>query len=42
VPGDAFFPEIDEAVWRKVEEERRGAGAAFPYPYRFEVWERQL
>jgi dihydrofolate reductase len=41
VPGDAFFPEIDEAVWRKVEEERREAGEAFPYPYQFEVWERR-
>ena len=36
-PGDAFFPEIDEAVWRKVEEERRAAGS---FGYRFETWER--
>src|SRR5947209_9358321 len=39
-PGDAFFPEIDETVWRKVEEERRKAGERAPYGYRFEVWER--
>jgi dihydrofolate reductase len=41
VSGDAFFPEIDEAVWHLVEEERREAGEGFPYPYQFEVWERR-
>lgn len=42
LPGDAFFPEIDEAVWKKVEEERREAGERSEYAYRFEVWEQRL
>jgi len=41
IPGDAFFPEIDPAVWHLVEEERRTATEGFPHPYRFEVWERR-
>jgi dihydrofolate reductase len=41
IQGDAFFPEIDEAVWRKVEEERWAAGERGSFGYRFEVWERR-
>jgi dihydrofolate reductase len=39
-PGDAFFPELDAADWRIVEQEHHDADAENPYPFTFETLER--
>jgi dihydrofolate reductase len=39
-PGDAFFPELDAAGWRTVEQEHHDADAENPYPFTFETLER--
>lgn len=41
IEGDAFFPEIDPAVWKEVSREEYPASDANPYPYAFCVLEKQ-
>lgn len=38
--GDTCFPDWDEAAWRLVESEGFPSGAAYPYPFVFEMYER--
>ena len=38
--GDAFFPEVDEAIWRITSSVEHPASAETPF-YAFEVWERR-
>ena len=38
--GDAFFPQIDESVWRVTSSVEHPASAEAPF-YAFEVWERR-
>jgi len=38
--GDTFFPEVDWAAWRLVEDERHPAGDGAPFAYRFATYER--
>lgn len=38
--GDAFFPQIDESVWRVTSSAEHPASAETPF-YAFEVWERR-
>ena len=40
VEGDTYFPEVDWAGWRRVEEESLLAGEKNDHPYVFETWER--
>ncbi|MFR2525777.1 MAG: dihydrofolate reductase [Alistipes sp.] len=40
-PGDAYFPEWDEAAWRLTASEARAGGPDFPWPYAFQTWERK-
>lgn len=39
--GDAWFPEIDDALWRPVEEARHAADGENPYACRFVIYERR-
>jgi len=39
--GDAFFPELDETLWRCVEQEAHGADERHSHDFSFEVWERR-
>jgi dihydrofolate reductase len=40
VPGDAFFPAIDESEWRVIERAPGTVDAANPLPHEFLVYER--
>ena len=40
-PGDTRFPEIDPGEWRLVEEERHEAGDEAPFPYVFQILDRE-
>jgi dihydrofolate reductase len=40
VAGDAFFPAIDPAVWRLVEQVPGIVDAANPLPHEFQIWRR--
>jgi dihydrofolate reductase len=39
--GDAFFPELDERVWRCVEQQAQRADERHSHDFSFEVWERR-
>ena len=39
-PGDALFPEYDEAVWREVENKKFPADAENPFEYSFVTLEK--
>jgi dihydrofolate reductase len=39
-PGDAFFPELDERVWKRVFEERHEPDEHHAHAFTFETWER--
>ncbi len=39
-PGDTFFPAVDWARWRLVEDEPHAAGDGAPFAYRFATYER--
>lgn len=38
--GDAFFPSIDQLLWKRVSRENFEADARHAYSYSFEEWER--
>lgn len=38
--GDAFFPELPKAEWKKVSESRHAQDERHAYDFTFEVWER--
>ncbi len=38
--GDTFFPEVDWARWRLIEDEPHPPGDGAPFPYRFSTYER--
>jgi len=38
--GDAFFPEIDRAVWRETSREAHDAGDGTPFEYAFVTYDR--
>ncbi|MBV7534114.1 dihydrofolate reductase [Chitinophaga sp. sic0106] len=40
VPGDAFFPMIDPAIWNLVSDDRHEADERNQYAFTFQVWER--
>lgn len=40
VPGDAYFPEVDETDWRLVEREDHEPGDGIPFAWSFQVWDR--
>ena len=39
--GDTAFPAWDPSDWQLVELERFEQGSAYPYPFRFETYERK-
>ncbi|MCP4423175.1 MAG: type 3 dihydrofolate reductase [Chloroflexi bacterium] len=39
-PGDAYFPEMDSAEWRKVWQETHEIDARHPYPFVWLIFER--
>ena len=39
--GDTRFPAWDEGAWRLVRSEAFAAGAEYPYPFAFELYERR-
>ena len=39
--GDTCFPAWDEGAWRLVHSEAFAAGAEYPYPFAFELYERR-
>ena len=41
VPGDAFFPPIDESEWIEVSRESHPAGEQDQFPFTFRVLERR-
>lgn len=41
VEGDTRFPEIDEAIWKPVEEEQLGVSEIDDYPTRYVVYEKR-
>jgi dihydrofolate reductase len=40
IPGDAYFPQLDAQDWRIVEQEHHDASDESPYPYTFEILDR--
>lgn len=40
IEGDTVFPELDEAAWRLVSDERHDADAKNRHPYSFRIYER--
>jgi dihydrofolate reductase len=38
--ADAFFPAIDSAIWKRVQEENHPADERHPYPYTFVTYQR--
>jgi dihydrofolate reductase len=40
VPGDTFFPPLDQAAWALEEEERHEADERHPYPFSFRRYRR--
>jgi len=41
LPGDSFFPQLDEGVWRLVSEDHHPADDRHDYSYTFEIYDRQ-
>src|SRR5690606_26184831 len=41
LPGDSFFPELDEQDWRLVSEDSHPADDKHAYSYTFRVYERR-
>lgn len=41
LPGDSFFPELDEQAWRLMAKDSHPADDRHAYGYTFEVYERQ-
>ncbi len=41
LPGDSFFPELDEREWRSVSEESHPADERHAYGYTFGIYERR-
>lgn len=41
LPGDSFFPELDEQAWRLVSEESHPADERHAYRYTFQIYERR-
>ncbi|WP_341837491.1 dihydrofolate reductase [Chitinophaga pollutisoli] len=41
VEGDAFFPEVDPAEWKRVHAEDHPADEKHAYAFTFETWERK-
>lgn len=41
LPGDSFFPELDEQAWRLVSEDSHPADERHTYGYTFRVYERR-
>lgn len=41
IPGDAFFPPLNEADWQLVSQERYDADETNPFPHRFLIYERK-
>lgn len=40
VPGDAYFPELDETEWRLVDREDHGPSEEVPFAWSFQIYER--
>ncbi|HWK99396.1 MAG TPA: dihydrofolate reductase, partial [Parapedobacter sp.] len=41
LPGDSFFPELDEQTWRLVSEDSYPADERHAYRYTFQIYERR-